>query len=143
MRRTPKYGDLIALVVLTFAGASAGMAQGTATPARLTGGDWVVQSIGGASVAGDGRGRIAIAADGRVTGSGGCNRLMGRTDINGESITFSTLATTRMACAPAVMQQERKLLDALQATRSYRLDGAALTLRNVSGRELMLLARRR
>ena len=47
------------------------------------------------------------------------------------------MATTRMACAPNVMQQERKLLDALQATRSYRFDGAVLTLRDVSGAELI------
>ena len=141
MRRTPKYRNLIALVVLTLAGASAGIAQGTATPARLTGGDWVVQSIGGLSVDGDRRARIAIAAGGRVTGSGGCNRLMGRTDINGESITFGAIATTRMACAPAVMQQDRKLLDALAATRSYRIADAMLTLHDTSGAELVRLIR--
>jgi hypothetical protein len=57
--------NLVSLVVLTLAGASAGMAQGTATPARLTGGEWVVQSIGGLSVGGDRSARIAIAADRR------------------------------------------------------------------------------
>jgi putative lipoprotein len=128
-------------MVLTLAGASVDMAQGTTTPARLTGGDWVVQSIGGQSVGRDRSTRIAIAADGRVTGSGGCNRLMGRTDINGQSITFSAIATTRMACAPPVMQQERKLLDALAATRSYRIADAMLTLHDTSGAELVRLIR--
>ena len=77
-----------------------------------------------------------------MTGSGGCNRLMGRADINGASITFGTLATTRMACAPKVMEQERRLLDAMAATRSYRVADAVLTLHDASGAELVRLTRK-
>ena len=142
MRRIPRYRGFIAAVVLTLVSASAGMAQGTAMAAQLTDGEWVVESVGGVSVSGDRRARIAFAADGRVTGSGGCNRLMGRADINGEAITFGTLATTRMACVPKVMEQERKLLDAMAATRSYRIADAMLTLHDASGAELVRLIRR-
>ena len=117
------------------------MAQG-AEPVQLTGGEWVVQSVGGATASGERRARIGFAADGRVTGSGGCNRLMGRADINGASITFGTLATTRMACAPKVMEQERRLLDAMAATRSYRVADAVLTLHDASGAELVRLTRK-
>lgn len=140
MRRIPGHRDFIAGIALMIAGATAVTAQG-AVPAQLTGGEWVVESVGGASVGGDRRARIAIAADGRATGSGGCNRLMGRADINGEAITFGTLATTRMACVPAVMEQERNLLDALAATRSHRVTSATLTLHDASGAELVRLAR--
>ena len=141
MRRIPRYRDFIATVVLTLVSPSAGVAQ-RAVPARLTGGEWVVESVGGVTTGGDRRARIAFAADGRVTGSGGCNRLMGRADINGEAIAFGTLATTRMACVPKVMEQERKLLDALAATRSYRIAEIMLTLHNASGAELVRLTRR-
>ncbi|HSY59082.1 MAG TPA: META domain-containing protein, partial [Terriglobales bacterium] len=34
----------------------------------------------------------------RVGDSGGCNRLMGTYEIDGQSIRFSKMATTRMAC---------------------------------------------
>jgi len=40
------------------------------------------------------------------------------------------------------MQQERKLLDALAATRSYRIADAMLTLHDTSGAELVRLIRR-
>jgi len=141
MRRFPNYPDLIAVAALICAGVSAGMAQG-AVPVRLTGGDWVVESVGGQSADSDRHARIAFAADGRVTGSGGCNRLMGRAEISAESITFGTIATTRMACAPNVMNQERKLLDALAATRSYRIADAVLTLHDASGAEMVRLTRK-
>ena len=141
MRRVPNYRYLIAVAVLMCAGASAAMAQGT-TPAQLTGGEWVVETVGGAAAAGDRSARIGFAADGRVTGSGGCNRLMGSADISDQGITFGTMATTRMACAPKVMEQERKLLDALAATRSYRIADTVLTLHDASGAEMVRLTRK-
>jgi heat shock protein HslJ len=142
MRPEAKIPALMAAAMLMLAGASMGQAQQATTMAvSLTGNQWRVQSIGGVSVGADSRASITIAADGTLGGSGGCNRLMGRAGIKGEAITFAPIATTRMACAPDIMQQERKLLDALQATRSYRLEGTALTLRDASGRELVRLAR--
>jgi heat shock protein HslJ len=138
MRRIPGHRDFIAGIALMIAGATAVMAQGAA-PVQLTGGEWVVESVGGVSASGDRRARIAIAADGRVTGSGGCNRLMGRADINGETIRFGTLATTRMACAPAIMERERKLLDALATTRTYRIADTMLTLHDASSAEVARL----
>ena len=141
MQRAAKIPCLIAAAMLVLAGASMSLAQ-QGTTMQLTGGEWRVDSIGGVGVGADSRAAITIAVDGALSGSGGCNRLMGRADIKGEAIAFAPVATTRMACAPDIMQQERKLLDALQATRSYRFDGAALTLRDVSGAELMRLARR-
>lgn len=142
MRHAAKIPHLIIAATLVLAGASMGLAQRTTMPDTLAGSEWRVESIGGVGVGADSRASIAIAADGALSGSGGCNRLMGRADIKGETLTFAPVATTRMACAPDIMQQERKLLDALQATRSYRLEAAALTLRDVSGAELMRLARR-
>jgi heat shock protein HslJ len=81
-------------------------------------------------------------ADGAVGGSGGCNRLMGRADISGQTITFGPVATTRMACAGTAMDQQRRLLDALTSTRSCRIAGTILTLHDGSGVELVRLARR-
>ena len=37
---------------------------------------------------------------GRVSGSGGCNRLAGTYTASGEQLAFGPLATTRMACLP-------------------------------------------
>jgi len=79
-------------------------------------------------------------ADGALSGSAGCYRLMGRADISGQTTTFGPVATTRMACASTVMDQERRLLDALTSTRSYRIADSVLTLHDGSGVELVRLA---
>jgi heat shock protein HslJ len=68
--------------------------------------------------------RRGDGADGTVSGSAGCYRLMGRADVGGQTITFGPVAT--MACAGTVMDQERMLLDALTSTRSYRIAAAYL-----------------
>jgi putative lipoprotein len=141
MRRIARYLGLIGVVLLAMACALTANAQ-AAVPAQLSGGEWVVESVGGARAGGDQRAHIAFATDGKVTGSGGCNRLMGRADIDGAAITFGAIATTRMACAPNVMQQERRLLDAMAATRGYRIADTVLTLHDASGAELARLTRK-
>ena len=43
-------------------------------------------------------------------------------------MTFGTLGANAKACAPALMDQERKFFDALAATRSYRFGDPGHTL---------------
>lgn len=49
-------------------------------------------------------------ADGSVNGSAGCNNFMGTYTADGATLTFSPLASTRMLCAPDVMEQEDRFL---------------------------------
>jgi putative lipoprotein len=65
---------------------------------------------------------IDIAADGKVTGSGGCNRIRGGMTINEARISFGPMISTKMACAPAVMNQESDFLSALGDARLWRID---------------------
>ena len=78
--------------------------------------------IGGRGVIDNGQTTRAFDAEGRVAGSGGCNRYFGPVTIEGSTIRFGDLGATRMACVPALMDQEQKFFDALAATRSYRFD---------------------
>lgn len=71
---------------------------------------------------------MRIAADGRVTGTTGCNEFSGTATIDGYGITFSPLATTRRACEDPVMNQERAFLQALESARSWSIDGRHLDL---------------
>ncbi|WP_207670125.1 META domain-containing protein [Glaciibacter flavus] len=41
---------------------------------------------------------LELSGDGRVTGSDGCNRLLGDWKGDGRTVTFNRLASTRMAC---------------------------------------------
>jgi heat shock protein HslJ len=96
----------------------------------LAGTRWVLMQVGGEPVVpAEGRQEQFIALDStqqRIAGNAGCNRLMGSYTLNGEQLTFSQMATTRMACPD--MQREAALLKALGATQSWRIDGAQLEL---------------
>lgn len=68
------------------------------------------------------------AAEGRVSGHGGCNRLSGSYELEGEKLRFGPVATTRMACAEDVMRREEAFLAALAATKRYQFDAGLLVL---------------
>ena len=90
--------------------------------ASLTGTSWLAEDIGGRGVIDDAQTTITFDAEGRVAGSGGCNRYFGAFTIKADAITFGKLGSTMMACVPAPMDQEHRFFKALAATRSYRFD---------------------
>ena len=90
--------------------------------APLIGTSWLAEDIRGRGVIDNAQTTITFDGEGRVAGSGGCNRYFGPVNINGDAISFGNLGSTRMACVPALMDEERKFFDALAATRSYRFD---------------------
>jgi heat shock protein HslJ len=74
-----------------------------------------------------------FGADQRVAGSAGCNRFSGTYTMEGESLSFGPLATTRMACPEPIMEQERAFLAALESTTQFTQTGDRLTLRDADG----------
>lgn len=92
-----------------------------ATPLALNG-RWRAETIRSRRVLGDPQTVIEIAADGKVTGSGGCNRISGKATVEGAYLSFGPMISTKMACAPAIMDQESKFLSALGDTRLWRFD---------------------
>lgn len=70
---------------------------------------------------------ILHPADGRVSGSGGCNRFTGSYELDGERLTFGRMAGTMMACREG-MDTERAFLDALARARKARAFGQQLQL---------------
>ena len=74
----------------------------------------------------------------RLSGTAGCNRLMGGFQLNGEQLRFSRLASTQMACAPQVMGFERRVVQALAQVRRWSLDKSNLLLQDARGRTLLL-----
>lgn len=75
---------------------------------------------------------LFAAADSRVSGFAGCNRLTAGYQLTAERLTFTQIATTRMFCAEA-MDLERRYLTALEATRAYRLTQSRLELLGDTG----------
>lgn len=63
----------------------------------------------------------------RVSGATGCNRFAGSYALDGATLTFGPLASTKMAC-PDGMEQERAILQALGDVREWRVVDGTLEL---------------
>jgi heat shock protein HslJ len=72
---------------------------------------------------------IRLTANGeRMGGSTGCNSISGTYRAEGDRLRFpQPISSTRMAC-PAVMEQERKLIEALAAAERFEIAGGRLVL---------------
>ncbi|QBG47917.1 META domain-containing protein [Verrucomicrobia bacterium S94] len=78
---------------------------------------------------------LEFTQDGAVSGSAGCNVFNGSYVLNGETIRFSSLATTRRMCfqPEGVMEQEAVFLQALEHSKSCNIKMGVLELRDESG----------
>lgn len=96
-------------------------------------GSWLAEDINGGGVIDRLQTTLQLGADGKVTGTGGCNRYMGTATVRGDAITLGPMAGTRMACTPAVMDQENKFHAALETVRSWHIAQGLLFLHDESG----------
>jgi len=100
----------------------------------LIGTAWWVEDILSAGVIDNARTTIGFE-DGRVAGSGGCNRYTGSFELDRESISFGPVAGTMMACPEALMNQDQRFHEALGLVTSWRIDESTglLHLENQEG----------
>jgi heat shock protein HslJ/uncharacterized lipoprotein YbaY len=111
-------------------------------PATLLQGDeWVVEDIDGGGIIDRSRVTLNFGADGRLWGRASCNAYQGDYTLTGESLTLALSATTRMACAPALMDQESKVFALLARVQAFELDPTGALLLKVDDKPV-LLARR-
>lgn len=129
-------------VIIPVTRASAGAAPVRKAQPGAPWGRWVAEDILGGGVVDTAQSVINIAPDGRVTGNGGCNGLNGHARVSGKRMSFGRLASTMMACPPALMTQERKFHEALGQARSFRVEPAQgkLFLLDRDNRVVMRLA---
>jgi len=135
----------IALPVLAAAllGATlSGCGSGISLDEPIEGPVWRLAQLGDQPVAPGGDAQLQFdGSSGRVSGSGGCNRLSGSYTRSGIALKIGQLASTRMACTDPVRgATEAQFLSALQTTASYRLAPGRLALLDASGRTVALLS---
>jgi putative lipoprotein len=83
---------------------------------------------------------ILNPANRSVSGSGGCNRLGGSYELNGDRISFRKVASTMMACVdPISMSTEARFLNALGRVTRWRITGQRLDLFDATGTPLIRL----
>ncbi len=104
-------------------------------------GEWRVAGVSGAEPFDTAKTEMRLSGDGKFSSTVGCNRIAGAPRIEGDRVTFGPLATTRMACPPALGAAETKYLAALNAARSFRLEDSKLILLGENGEQLIVFAR--
>ena len=79
--------------------------------------------------------------DGRLAGLGGCNNYSASYEQEADKLSFGASISTRMACAPALMDQESRFFRLLEKVERFEFDSTgALILHGSDGGTI--LARR-
>ena len=104
-------------------------------------GSWRIAGISGVDSFDPAKTEMRLSGEGKFSSTVGCNRIAGEPRIDGDHVTFGALATTRMACPPALGAVEAKYLSGLNAARSFRLADSKLILVGENGEQLVVFAR--
>lgn len=131
--------NLLPGLALTLAGiAPVTPASAAEQPPAALEGTWLVEDIGGKGVVDNLQTMLEIRRDGSFGGNAGCNSYFGELTGAGENnVTFGAAGATRKMCVPAVMDQERKFLDALGKAAGWTREKSILRLSDASGGELL------
>lgn len=62
---------------------------------------------------------VTFGNDGRAYGSAGCNHWFSAYQKNDHQLSFTAPASTMMMCAPALMEQEQRFLQALSNVKTW------------------------
>jgi heat shock protein HslJ/uncharacterized membrane protein len=103
-------------------------------PATLIGTSWIAEVIDGQGVLDRAPSTMTLEADQRLSGRAACNRYFGTYELGDGTLRLKPAGSTRMACEPAIMEQEARFLAALAAVTAFRREGNTLWLSDASGR---------
>lgn len=142
-------GILVALAVLTgCAKTQQVLVREPASPPETLEGRWDLRGIGpvGSEQPAMAENQIFIvfSADGKISGSGGCNRYFGgwgHPEGVKDALRIWRTGSTRMACPEPILTQEYRFLEELARVSTYRIEGNELRLYYDEGRGILRFAR--
>lgn len=110
-------------LALCLAGGAAGCA--TAPAAQSVQGLWRIEQARSAPIIDKRQARLQFGADGRLSGHTSCNTLSASYALEGDRVLIGPVTTTRNTCAELQLEQEDRILNALElaATVKVRPDG--------------------
>jgi putative lipoprotein len=94
---------------------------------------WVSEDAAGAGMPAT----FSVKADGKMFGKGPCNSYFGTAEIDDGTITIGEVGSTRMACAPDVMDREKAFFEMLRKAASFDIREGRLTLKDKDGKEIL------
>lgn len=105
-------------------------------------GTWYVEYIGERPVIDHSPARIQFTHEGAINGNASCNRFFGSyTYKNGQLTIPGNLGATKMACLPALMEQEQRLFEHLPTATHAVVENGLLILRNAQGTQVIRASR--
>lgn len=104
-------------------------------------GNWKIDAVGEKPTSAEAPAFTVFRADGFLSGTGGCNRMMGHVSATGQSFTFGPIAGTRMACPGIRMTQEDAVFAAASQVKSWRMAQDRLLLDDAQGGTVLTLSR--
>ena len=108
----------------------------TVGAAELRGTNWRLVAVGDKPVTATDSNRAAhiiLQPDSKqVAGSGGCNRMFGTYELNGDALRFSGVGATKMACKDG-MDTEAAFLPVLLRVNRWKVSGQQLELSDSAG----------
>lgn len=105
-------------------------------------GEWVIEQARGAPLLDKSQARLRFGPGGILSGHTGCNTLLGRYTLAGQTLKIGAIGTTRRACSEVLMEQEDRVLSALErAARAAVPVHGYLTLWDADGAVLLRASR--
>jgi heat shock protein HslJ len=132
---------LIRLMTLGVLTSLAGCALYHSEASAPINGNWIIEYIGDRPVMDSSPASITFDTDRQLSGNASCNRFSGRYAGTASALSVGPLATTRMMCPEALMEQEQRFLSALTEIASARIDNGLLYLDNAAGATLFRASR--
>jgi heat shock protein HslJ len=111
-------------------------------PASLVGTNWTLSSFHSADAVSSVIAGTTITAifgdDGRVGGSGGCNRYFASYNVTGTSLSISSVGSTKLYCgSEGVMQQESTYFASLSKAMTFTIKGNQLSMADAKGSTIL------
>lgn len=106
-------------------------------PPSIFGQSWVVDYIDGVGAISDPRATFRVSEAGKAGGKGPCNSYFATATVDGQAISISDIGSTRMACAPEIMAEEKALFDALAQAASFRAEDGKLVIAGKDGGDIL------
>lgn len=100
----------------------------------LVGTSWIAEDIDGRGVLERVQSTLTFVSLQQIAGRAACNQYFGSVEVKDGAPHLKPAGATRMACPPAVMEQETRFLNALGTVNTLRFDGVKLLLLDDSGR---------
>jgi heat shock protein HslJ len=108
--------------------------------AGLAGTSWLLVTLGGQEPVTKTTVTLKFGADGRVSGSDGCNTFGAPYTSDATTLAITQpMVTTLMACEQPIMDQATAYQKALGEAKTYKIAGQQLTLSDATGKELATL----